>query len=239
MKQTNSSFDTSYKALRHTQLFKDVKEEILKTIINDCEPIEWKKGESIDSNFTNRYLFILISGKIKITQINPQSGRSVALFLLHTGDIYDFLPLLDEKEHLSFPVPLETCQLLRTPIETAREWINKYPEFNQAILPYLGDKIREMESFSVSMVFHDTATRLANLILKYTKVCKDNHTEHYSVDLINNLSHESLAELIGSVRAVATMQLKKLKEEGTIISKRGQLAVKNLEKLLHHCDIKQ
>lgn len=239
MKQNDPNFDASYIALKQTKLFRGVAREVLQMILGDCEYTEWQKGENIDSDLTDQYLFILLDGKVKITQIDPRSGRSVALFLLQTGDIYDFLPLLDGKEHLSFPVPLEPCKLLRVPLETARDWIRNYAEFNQAILPYLGDKMREMESFSISLVFHDTTTRLANLILKHTKECKDDKTHHYSVKLINNLSHESLAELIGSVRAVVSIQLKKLKEEETIVSKRGQLAVKNLEKLLHRCDIEK
>ena len=237
MKQSDPNFDTSYTALKETALFKGVPKEALQTIISECDYKEWEKGESIDSDLLNRYLFIILSGKVKITQIDPQSGRSVALFLLQRGDIYDFLPLLDGKKHLSFPIPLESCSVLCTPLETARQWLQNYPELNREMLPYLGEKIRQLESFSISMVFHDTTTRLANLILKHTQSYPHSKEDHYPVELINNLSHESLAELIGSVRTVVSTQLRKLKEEGIVVSKRGKLAVKNLEKLLLHTNL--
>jgi len=48
---------------------------------------------------------------------------------------------------------------------------------------------------------------------------------------------ESLAELIGSVGSVVSIQMQKIKEEEGIISKRGHLAVKNLETLLQKCDL--
>ena len=237
MKQSDPNFDISYAALSETTLFKGLPKEALQTIISECDFKEWQKGENIDSDLLNRYLFIILSGKVKITQIDPQSGRSVALFLLQRGDIYDFLPLLDGKTHLSFPIPLESCSVLCTPLETARQWLRNYPELNREILPYLGEKIRQLESFSISLVFHDTTTRLANLILRHTQSNPNNEKEHYPVALINNLSHESLAELIGSVRTVVSTQLRKLKEEGIVVSEHGKLAVKNLEKLLLHTNI--
>jgi len=120
--------------------------------------------------------------------------------------------------------------VLSIPLEHARTWIDEHNEFNQAFLPYLGNKMRELEAFGTSMVFHDTTTRLATLILKHTHPHKSDTS--YPIKLINNLSHESLAELIGSVRSVVSTQMHKLKEEGIVNSKRGHLSVSNLEKLL-------
>jgi len=42
--------------------------------------------------------------------------------------------------------------------------------------------------------------------------------------------------MIGSVRSVVSTQMEKLKKEGIILSKRGYLAVRNLEKLIEKCD---
>ena len=42
--------------------------------------------------------------------------------------------------------------------------------------------------------------------------------------------------MIGSVRSVVSTQIQKLKKEEVILSTRGQLAVKNLERLLHKID---
>jgi len=129
---------------------------------------------------------------------------------------------------------MDKMTVLSIPLDRARTWICEHSEFNKSFLPYLGNKMRELEDFGTSIVFHDTTTRLASLILKHTH--PDENDDHYSVKLIDNLSHESLAELIGSVRSVVSTQMHKLKEEGVIMSKRGQLAVSNLEKLMKKCN---
>ena len=237
MTPNDPCYEGACEVLRNSKLFGNLTKETRRDLVSECSSIEWKKAQSIDPDVSMKYLYIIIEGKLKVTQIDPETGRSMALFLLAPGDIFDIFTLLDGKEHIVFPVPMSAMKLLRIPLERAREWVKEHPQFNEAFLPYLGERLREIESFSESLVFHDTTTRLANLILHHTDRCKDDEQDHYPVHLINNLSHESLAELIGSVRSVVTTQMQKLKEEEIIFSKRGKLAVKNLEKLVQKCDV--
>ena len=235
MENRISFYEKSLETLSKSELFKNLDQTTLEKIIDQSKECKWQKDEIIDPLEATKYLFIIISGRLKLTQIDIKSGRSLTLFLLSSGDIYDVFSLLDGKEHLVDPIPLDDMELLKIPLEQAREFIKEYPKFNEAFLPYLGKKMRELESFGESLVFNDTLTRLSKLILKHTNRCKDEENQHYPVELINNLSHESIAELIGSVRTVVSLQMKKLKKEEVIISNKGQLIVKDLEKLLEKC----
>ncbi len=234
MPQDTSFAQQAYSVLQHSTLFGNLEEKTLKDMIDECTPIRWEKTDTLDPEIGEKYLFIIITGRLKVTHIDPDTGRSLALFLKGEGDIFDIFTLLDGKEHIIFPVVMDHMSVLQLPLKRAREWVMKHPEFNASFLPYLGEKMRALESFGTSLVFHDTNTRLAKLILDHTHPEKDD--EHHPVKLINNLSHESLAELIGSVRSVVSTQMHKLKEEGVIMNKRGHLAVSNLEKLIHKCD---
>jgi len=235
--QNNLAFyEEAYQSLKNSFLFGNLSENTLKEIIDECEEVFWRKGESIEHNAGMKHMYVIIKGRVKITQIDPESGRSLALFLLSEGDIFDVFSLLDGEEHIVFPMPLDNVSLLSIPLPRAREWIETHPEFNKSFLPYLGKQMRALEEFSQSIVFCDTTTRLAKLILKHTD-SSDNSNSHYPVKLINNLSHESLAEMIGSVRSVVSTQIQKLKDEGIIISKRGHMAVENLEKLMKKCHV--
>ena len=236
MEQHSALYQEAYRTLSDSVLFGGLDEVTIRGILDECREEVWKRAETIDPEIGLEKMFVIIKGRVKITQIDPESGRSVAPFLLKEGDIFDVFSLLDGKEHIVFPVPLDHVSLLSIPLQRAREWIEEHPEFNKAFLPYLGEMMRSLEAFGESLVFHDTTTRLANLILKHTDTCNDKEV-HYPVKLINNLSHESLAEMIGSVRSVVSTQMHKLKEEGVIISRRGHLAVENLEKLVKKCEL--
>jgi CRP-like cAMP-binding protein len=235
MQQDTSLSLPSLDKLKTFELFSSLNNNTLQHILEECTFVVWKKSKTINPDIGIKYFHIILSGRLKLTQIDPKTGRSVALFLLEEGDIFDVFSLLDGEEHTVFPVALDNIELLCIPMSRAREWLDEHPEFNKKFLPYLGKQMRTLEQFSESLVFHDTSTRLASLILRHLGV-KDNQHKIHPVKLINNLSHESLAEMIGSVRSVVTAQMNKLKEEEIILSKRGHLAIKDLEKLIKKCE---
>ena len=117
-------------------------------------------------------------------------------------------------------------------MDTARNWLDTHPEFNKNFLPYLGSRMRLLENSATDLALYDTITRLARLILRYVDDKSTQQEKEYSVKLINDLSHEALAQMIGSVRKVVNLNIQELKKEGIIDSARGKLSVKNLQKLL-------
>jgi len=57
---------------------------------------------------------------------------------------------------------------------------------------------------------------------------------HY--DHCNDLSQETLASMIGSVRVVVTRHLQKWKQKNIIFGRRGSWSVKNLKELLEKAE---
>jgi CRP-like cAMP-binding protein len=236
MRKEDPFYQEAYSALKSSKLFGVLDDVTTHELLDNFKIVHWKKSETIDHEIGQKYCHFIVKGRLKITQVDPDTGRTIAPFLLSSGDIFDVFALLDGEEHVVFPIALDQVTALYLPLEEARKCLCEHPEFNKQFLPYLGSMMRQLENFSSSLVFHDTTTRLANLILRHTHPQKDPEDGHCKVDLINNLSHESLAEMIGSVRSVVSSQMHKLKEENIIFSKRGHLAVKNFEKLLHKID---
>jgi CRP-like cAMP-binding protein len=236
MLNTLSEYGEALDVLSASKLFGSLKKETLLEMLDETEIVHLKKSESIDNNFGTKHLYILLSGRIKVTQIDPLTGRTIAPFLLKEGDIFDFFSLLDGEEHTVFPVPLDNVVALSISLNRAREWIYEYPEFNRKFMPYLGEKMRELEAFGASVVFDDIVTRLSKLILRYASPKKILSTNLHPVNIIHNLSDESISEMIGSVRSVVNSQINKLKEENLIFSTRGKLSILNLEGLIKKCD---
>lgn len=77
---------------------------------------------------------------------------------------------------------------------------------------------------------YDTTTRLVKLIAKNIEKQGDKQT----LKLINNLSHEELASLIGTVRKVLNRNLQSLKKQGLIDVKRKEIFIKDSQNLLEH-----
>jgi len=233
MLKTSPDFHKTISALQASPFFSKLEPNIIEDMLKAFTLVTLKKSTTLDPDINMKYFHIILKGRLRLMQVDPATGKSLTFFLLHEGDGFDIFPLLDGKEHITQPIAVDDMVILRAPLDKVREWIKIHPNFNTAFLPYIGNRLRELESFSESIVFHDTTTRLANLILKFTEGKKDDDDdEHHKVKLIHNLSHEVLAELIGTSRSVLSTQMQKLKKDSIVVGEKGSLVIKNMKKLI-------
>jgi CRP/FNR family transcriptional regulator len=222
--------------LKNSSLFCGLSDADLRAMLEMYGREVWPKGAQLPPGQSSRYFNVIISGRVELTRINPESGRQVTLFMLGPGDGFDVITLLDQKEHEMHPVALEELEMLSAPIEKVRQWIRIHAGFNQAFLPYLGGKIRELEALSGDLALFDTMHRLAQLILhQATPNPPMDATGRTLPPLINTLSDEAMARMIGSVRVVVNRHLQDFAARGLISKKRGRLVVRDLEKLRSYC----
>ncbi|MDD2383893.1 MAG: Crp/Fnr family transcriptional regulator [Sulfurospirillaceae bacterium] len=190
-----------------------------------------KKGETLmRPEETLEYFFVILEGRVKVSQVNFENGKEQILYLLSKGDMYDVVTLLDGKEHENSVMALDDVKLLVFPIELFREWIETKPTFNKLFLPYVGKQLRDVETLATDLSLYDVTTRLIKLIARNIERKGAQQTLH----LINNLSHEELASLVGTVRKVLNRNLQTLKNEGLIDIKRKEIQIKDSEQLLEH-----
>jgi len=174
-----------------------------------------------------KYFYFIMEGKLKISQIDFASGKEQILHLLSRGDMLDVITLLDGKAHDFYGVALEKSELIEVPMENVRYLLDKDPAFKQLFFPYMATQLRSMENLVTELSFHDVYQRLVNLFSRFIDTSK----EKASFRLINNLSHEDLAAMVGSVRKVVNRNLQKLKSEGVISMSRKRLGLESLKKL--------
>jgi CRP-like cAMP-binding protein len=209
------------------ELFKDVG---LKDEVNlYAKTLYFKKGETLFyGNQLMRYFYIILSGTIKTYQLNLHNAKEQTIFVFSKGDMFDTIVLLDNEPHDVMYEALEESEVMQLPIDKVREWIEYNPEFNQKFFPYLAAQMRHMEELSTDLALHSTGERLIKLILQNLNP----HQEHH-FNLINNISHSEIANLIGTVRHVVERHLNTLKKEGAIEqTHRKHIKIKDIQKLL-------
>lgn len=225
-------YTDSLKCLKGSPLFGQLDEATLVDIMQRCRRETWKRRRYLPVEETWQRFHILLSGRVRISRSNPETGRMVTLFLLGPGDPFCTFSLLDGEPHDVMLETLDSVSLLSLPMEEARLWVSEHPKFNRALLPYLGEQMNTLAGLATDLALHDTETRLARLILHHVGVPSKEKQTHISPRLINNLSNESLAEMIGSVRVVVNRQLQHWKQEGIIDTHRGYLMVEKLDDLI-------
>lgn len=207
-------------------LFRNLAPDELEKIVPELTHDTLKKGilKNADSLTLNRF-HIILSGRLKMFQYNSLSDRKYTMYILSTGDVFDVLSLLDGEKHESTIEVLENIEVLTVDITSARRWLIDYPNFNQDMFRYLAHRMRKLEEQAADIATTETSYRLAKLLIM--NVVSDSN----ELNLINNLSHTELADLIGTTRAVLNRHLQIFKQEGIIKIERKNIGINNLKKL--------
>ena len=229
MQHDSPHFTHCLKILGQSPLFANLDDALLKDMLEVFHYEARKRGDiAISPKQASERLYLIISGRAKVSVYNPDNGREHILFLIGPGDGFDLISLLDGEWHNAVATALDDMEVLVTTVHQAREWINQHPDFNRAFLHYLGKQMRGLADQVTDLSLYDTEARLARLILRHLVAGNLPNDIH----LINDLSQETLASMIGSVRVVVTRHLQKWKQKKVISGKRGDWSVLDLQALL-------
>ncbi len=216
-----------FQALQQNELLKDLEDEDLLLILDDLEEEIMPKNTCSISNLrTLQTFYFVISGRLKAYHVEKNNDRELTYFLLKKGDVLDILCLLDGGEHRIYYESLDRVVLLTIPMFKMKNWIIKNPGINKNLLPYLSKQVRILEECASNVTLIPIATRLARLILNHI------NSESQELELINDLSNDEIANLIGSTRAVVNRHLQQFKNDGIINIGRQKVEIKDLKLLL-------
>jgi CRP-like cAMP-binding protein len=161
-------------------------------------------------------LFILKEGRVQLYRISPE-GKKLVITTLGPHTLFGEMALLGTKMHNTFAEAIDDCLICvmsRTDLE--RLILNK-PQVALRILEVTGKRLREAEERLENMAFKGIPARLASLLLRLA--------EEQGNDEIAGLTHQDLAESVGTYRETATQVLNDLKAQGLIEIGRKRIKV--------------
>ena len=152
-------------------------------------------------------LFILKEGRVQLYRISPE-GKKLVISTLGPHTLFGEMALLGTKMHNTFAEAIEDSLIVimsRTDLE--RLILNK-PQVALRILEVTGKRLTDAEGRLQNMAFKGIPARLASLLLTLADEQED--------DTIVGLTHQDLAESVGTYRETATQVLNDLKADGMI-----------------------
>jgi len=213
-------------------ILREVQERAL--VSQHQKDLYFKKGEDpLSSVDTERYFYFVMSGKIKIYQIDLESGRELTLYMLSHGDMFDVVSLLDGQPNDYISEVLEDCHIIQVPLGDVQQLILQDNKFRQYFYSYIAQQLKSMENLAVSLSFYDVYQRVIQLFARFTETREGKPV----LKVIDNINHEELAAMVGSVRKVVNRSLQKLKKDGIIEVSRKKIHIKNFQRLLDKLNI--
>lgn len=168
-------------------------------------------------------LFILKSGRVQLYRISPE-GKKLVIASLGPGTLFGEMPLLGQQMHNTFAEAAEDCVIfVMSRKDLERLFLNK-PHVALRVLDITGRRLRDAENRLQTMAFKGIPARLASLLLLLAE-------EHDSLEVVG-LTHQDLAETVGTYRETATQVLNDLKAQGLIEIGRKRIIILDPEGLM-------
>lgn len=162
-------YDKYREVLSETFLLNKLDPDSCCNLLSRFHEEQWPKSTCIlNSKKFQLHFFIIVSGRVKMYQLQEATGKGIPLFLLIKGDVFDLFSFLDGYEHQIYYECLDRVKVLAVPMEHLKEWLDAHPGYYKYILPYVGQQMGMLENFVSDISFTDISTRLIKLLLKNT-----------------------------------------------------------------------
>jgi len=168
-------------------------------------------------------LFILKEGRVQLYRISPE-GKKLVITTLGPHTLFGEMALLGTKMHNTFAEAMEDCLICVMSRTDLERLILSKPQVALRILEITGKRLREAEERLENMAFKGIPARLASLLLRLA--------EEQDSDQITGMTHQDLAESVGTYRETATQVLNDLKSQGFIEIGRKRIIILDEDGLL-------
>ena len=150
--------------------------------------------------------FILVKGAVKLSRVY-EAGEEITVALLRENSVFGVLSLITghRSDRFYHAVAFTNVELLSIPIEQVEKALKDNPDLSMLMLQGLSSRILQTEMMIETLAHRDMGSRLVSFLLI---LCRDfgvPTTDGITIDL--RLSHQEIAEAIGSTRAVSYTHL--------------------------------
>ena len=179
-----------------------------------------------------RSIFVLCKGTIKIS-INSPSGRTMIVKLAEPGEVLGLSATISGKPYEVTAETIDPCQVNFVKRDDFLKFLKDDVDVCFKVAEQLSEKYhnacKEVRSLGLS---HSAAEKLAALLLEWS--AKSGETAEREPRLKVRLTHEEIAQMIGTSRETVTRLFADLKKQHILESKGSTLVIRNQAAL---CDI--
>lgn len=215
--------------LKQCDLFERLSADELRRLEAECRARSFARKSPIylPADEANA-VFLLASGRAKICHLTPDGKQSILAFI-EPGELFGELAIVEAGCRDEYAEAVEPVSVVMIPGEAVNRLMHDHPEVSLGVTKMIGLRRKRIERRLKQLLFLSNRDRLTHLLLELA--------EQYGaqtaggVDLGIKLSHQDLANIIGSTRETVTVVLGEMQSEGLIKVGRRKVVICSLEKL--------
>lgn len=203
------------KLLHELAVISEIRSYVKNTVI-------FNKGDAGDT------LLILLSGKLRVF-LSHEDGREMTLSFLKPYGYLGEIALLDDAPRSASVQAIEKSSVCIIYKDRFKELLIKYPSMALALLQQMNRIIRRLTDEIDAISFQDVYNRVARKICSLAD--EEGIKKNGIVEINHNLTHQDLANMVGSARESVTKVLNSMETNGIIVMNRHKIIIKSPEKL--------
>ncbi len=169
-------------------------------------------------------VYFLTKGAVKLSRVY-EAGEEITVALLRENSVFGVLSLItgDRSDRFYHAVAFTPVELMSLQADQMSVALKEHPELSAMMLRGLSSRILQTEMMIETLAHRDMGSRLVSFLLI---LCRDfgvPGSDGITVDL--KLSHQAIAEAIGSTRVTVTRLLGDLREQEMISIHKKKITV--------------
>ncbi|WP_240041253.1 Crp/Fnr family transcriptional regulator [Paenibacillus ginsengarvi] len=215
--------------IRNIPLFQDLSEEELRGISDLFRERKYSKHSIVFfEGDPGEELFIIKSGTVKIYKID--NTKQITLALFRSGDFFGEMSLMQKdgvrSAHAETLEPSVFYTLRRT---TFNEFMVRTPSLCMRLLEMTMDRLRGANEQIHALTFLDVRTRILKAVFQLSQEYGESETDKVLISI--KLTHQEIANMVGTVRESVTKVLQELQDDRVISIRNKQITIENMDAL--------
>lgn len=189
---------------------------LIDEIIECGKIINFKEGDVIiDYNKNIKFMPLILSGTIRVMR-KDEEDREILLYYLSSNEscAMAYTCCMEARKSEIKAIAEDNVELITIPHEKLDEWLVKYPSWKSYIFNSFTQRFNELLKSIESIAFHKLDERLVNYLKAKAKVMGKSSIQ---------LSHNQIAEEMGTSRVVISRLLKQLENEKKLVLYRNEI----------------
>lgn len=198
-------------------------------LIQNAQTVNYNKHSAIfEPNSAANKAYILMSGSVKITV--HAERKDIIKYMVRPGMLFGESFLTGELVRRDFAYAMEdNTEVLEIDAQTFLMLSRKNFSFAQALLHFLGERLRHTEHQLERVVLKDSKSR----IMEYLHQMGTEQGRQVGMETLvkHNMTHQDIADVTGTSRQMVTAVLNQLKRENVLYFNRKKILFRDLNAL--------
>ncbi|MTI83957.1 MAG: Crp/Fnr family transcriptional regulator [Firmicutes bacterium] len=176
------------------------------------------------------HVYLIESGWVKVYRISAE-GRNVSVGIRNPGELMGLADVMLGEDRKCFSGAISSVSLLVIPEQEFKKLMDRHPTLAKKVIKLLSARLCEAETLVQGLVCREASSRLALFLMNLCEKMGEQTQNGIRINL--HLTHEEIANMVGTTRQTVTSLINIFKQENIVIYEGRAIRIIHPDKLLN------